>query len=178
MFCSLGQEHHWANTNFDHHVWSCWTGNYYNQIPQISTPSHCFLTTNIYLPNDAYAPWPVATAFSATMAEFIEIHQGGWLMKGTNITGFVKGKRKLLRLYCPSLNMQCWDPFVLLNKSLIWCLIWWIVVFRACDLNCLTNRCSSSLAHSLVKLTFPEKMTYTVKYLGYFLGCLSCSVTK
>ena len=70
--------------------------------------------------------------------------------------------RKLLRLSCPFLNCSnsAEIRLSLLNKSLIWCLIWWMVVFRARDLNCLTNRCSSSFAPSLVKFTSPENFTF------------------
>ena len=43
---------------------------------------------------------------------------------------------------------------------LIWCLILWMIVFNACDINSLTNRCSSSFAPSLVKLAYPKHITF------------------
>ena len=55
-----------------------------NCIPQISMAvTSVFLSTNLYLPNDAYnynKHCCVATAFSATIAEFIETHRRGKAM--------------------------------------------------------------------------------------------------
>ena len=91
--------------------------------------------------------------------------------------------RKLLRLSCPFLNCSnsAEIRLSLLNKSLIWCLICWMVVFRARDLNCLTNRCSSSFAPSLVKFTSPENFTFfpfmnSIIFLPFVKHRLSSSV--
>ena len=76
------------------------------------------------------------------------------IYEGYNITGFVKGKKwKSLK--------QCSDPFVLLNKSLIWCLILgWLCSGHMTSTACLTNRCSSFAHSKLVKLASPKHFPF------------------